>query len=146
MSVEKPEKCNCNEVRRAARHLSRFYDMALAPVGLRATQHTLLRHLADFGPSTMAQLAQRMAMDRATMGHNLRPLERDGLLKIAIDDNDRRSRAVSITSLGRERLRQARPFWRQAQSTFEAAVGVDVGKIHALMERIVNTPLFDREA
>jgi DNA-binding MarR family transcriptional regulator len=142
--TEGPEMCNCNQVRRAARHLSRFYDLELAPTGLKATQHALLNHLAQIGPVTMARLAKLAAMDRATIGHNLHPLEREGLVSVTILETDRRSRLVSITSEGRQRLRRARPYWRQAQVSFEKAFGSEQAMtVRELMERIVSTSMPD---
>src|SRR5471032_290985 len=81
-------RCNNTAVRKAARHLTRFYDAHLSRVGLRATQYAILNLLAQHGPTTMASLAARLTMDRATMGHNLRPLERDGLITIRVGHED----------------------------------------------------------
>lgn len=39
-------------------------------------------------------------MDHATVGHNLRPLERDELITVAVSEADRRVRIVSITDEG----------------------------------------------
>ncbi|MGY4345093.1 putative transcriptional regulator [Bradyrhizobium sp. GM7.3] len=87
--VDDPARCNCNQVRRAARRLSRYYDLALAPSGLKATQYGLLSYLVTSGPMTMARLAKLMSMDRATTGHNLRPLVRDGFVEISVGETDR---------------------------------------------------------
>ncbi len=46
---------------------------------LRITQYPILSWLSTVGPMTMNVLAERMVMDRATLGHNLRPLETQGL-------------------------------------------------------------------
>lgn len=134
---ELPEHCNCNQLRRAARRVSRYYDQCLAGTGIKATQHALLGYLASEGPMTMARLADRLAMDRATVGHNLRPLERDGLIKITTSDNDRRSRMVAITSHGLSVMVAARPAWQKAQAEFEAAIGTrDTPKIRKLASQI----------
>jgi hypothetical protein len=79
-----PVRSNCARIRRAARNVTRFYDACLAPVGITASRFTLLGYLKHQGPIRMGQLAEPFAMDidRATLGHNLRPLERDGLLEI----------------------------------------------------------------
>src|SRR5882762_6774389 len=71
--------CNCAAIRQAARRVTRLYDQALAPAGLRITQYPILSWLAATGPVTMNVLAERLAMDRATLGHNLRPLQAQGL-------------------------------------------------------------------
>ena len=115
-------RCHCGALRGASRRVTQLYDQALAPVGLRITQYPVLAWLAGSGPMTMSVLAACMVMDRATLGHNLRPLEASGLVRIATG-LDRRSRVVTLTDAGRERFTQARPHWRAAQRAFEAAFG-----------------------
>jgi len=116
--------CNCAAIRQAARRVTRLYDQSLAPSGLRITQYPILAWLATSGPMTMGLLADHMVMDRATLGHNLRPLEAQGLLTLT-EGEDRRSRVVALTETGERKLRDARPAWRAAQRTFEAAFGRD---------------------
>ena len=98
-----PVRCNCAQIRRAARKVTRFYDTCLAPVGVTASQFTLLAYLKHQGPMRMSQLAGLLAMDRATLGHNLRPLERDGLLEIIPSKEDRRARLAAIIAAGLHR-------------------------------------------
>jgi DNA-binding MarR family transcriptional regulator len=114
--------CNCGAIRQAARRVTRLYDQALAPFGLRITQYPILVWLASAGPATMRVLADRMVMDRATLGHNLRPLEAQGLVTM-VPGEDRRSRVVALTEVGRRKLREARPAWHAAQTAFEATFG-----------------------
>jgi DNA-binding MarR family transcriptional regulator len=116
--IDIPGLCNCAKVRRAARHISRFYDACLAASGLRATQYAILGHLKHRGPKTMLELAELMTMDRATVGHNLRPLERDGLIRIEVSPTDRRARIVSVTKAGLRRIALGRPGWERAQAEF----------------------------
>src|SRR5882724_7714942 len=128
--------CNCAAIRQAARRVTRLYDQALAPAGLRITQYPILSWLSTVGPMMMNVLAERMVMDRATLGHNLRPLEAQGLVTMRRGE-DRRSRVVALTEAGARRLAEARPAWREAQKTFEAAFGVDdAAALRATMVRL----------
>ncbi|MBR0751147.1 winged helix-turn-helix transcriptional regulator [Bradyrhizobium jicamae] len=137
-----PQNCTCSQLRRAARRVSRYYDLWLAGTGLKSTQYSLLGFLASEGPMTMANLADIMTMDRATVGHNLRPLERDGFLKIRVSDQDRRVREVAITARGQETLFAAHPAWQKARAGFEAAFGVrEAGHLRELMARVIDAPL-----
>jgi DNA-binding MarR family transcriptional regulator len=128
-SVDRPEPvsgrdvCNCYAIRKAARHVTQHYDRTLAPSGLRTTQYSLLSRIDRTGPRTINELAAELALDRTTMGRNIRPLERDGLIMLTTDPNDRRRRALSLTDLGRTRLAEARALWVDAQGRFEAAYG-----------------------
>ena len=80
MELEIP--CACITLRRAARAVTAAYDAALAPSGLRVTQFSVLRKLARLGPLPVTRLATGAALDRSTMGRNLNPLERRGLVRI----------------------------------------------------------------
>jgi DNA-binding MarR family transcriptional regulator len=140
--VDDPSHCNCNQVRRAARRLSRYYDLALASTGLKSTQYSLLSYLVISGPMTMAQLARLMSMDRATTGHNLRPLVRDGFVEISVGESDRRERIVTVTRQGHKTHTQALAAWRRAQTGFEQAMGErEAGDMRDLMNRAVDVPL-----
>jgi DNA-binding MarR family transcriptional regulator len=137
-----PQNCTCSQLRRAARRVSRYYDLCLGGTGLKSTQYSLLGFLASEGPMTMASLANIMTMDRATVGHNLRPLERDGFLKIRVSEKDRRVREVAITDRGQEMLFAAHPAWQKARAGFESAFGVrEAGHLRELMARVINAPL-----
>lgn len=120
-----PLVCNCTKLRRAARRISRFYDDYLAEIGLKTNQYSILASLAHFGPKTMQQLADQMAMDRATMGHNIKPLERDGFVAITTNPDDRRSKILSITPKGSETIECGRPLWMEAQKEFEHRFGAE---------------------
>ncbi|MDF0518695.1 MarR family winged helix-turn-helix transcriptional regulator [Bradyrhizobium yuanmingense] len=142
-----PQSCTCSQLRRAARRVSRYYDLCLAGTGLKSTQYSLLGFLASEGPMTMAHLANIMTMDRATVGHNLRPLERDGFLEIRVGEEDRRVRQVAITDRGQEMLFAAHPAWQKARAGFESAFGVrEAGHLRELMKRVIDAPLPEVES
>src|SRR4029077_2552603 len=93
-SAPKPEECNCFIVRSAARHVTQLYDQFLAPIGLRVTQFSILAILKRLGPLTINALAKQLVMDRTTLGRNIQPLERDGLIRIAPAASDRRAKEL----------------------------------------------------
>jgi DNA-binding MarR family transcriptional regulator len=117
--------CNATALRKAQRRLTQLYDTALEPMGLRSTQLTILVELAGRAeqPPTMAELAAALVMDRSALGHNLRPLQRDGLVALQEGDADRRLRHVVLTSKGRHQSQQALRCWRTAQERFEQVFG-----------------------
>src|SRR5713101_1656761 len=95
-----PDDCNCLAVRQAARHITQFYDQLLAPSGLRTTQFSILAKLRRLGPMTINALAAEMVMDRTTLGRNIRPLERDGLITVVTNEADRRCKKLVLTEAG----------------------------------------------
>ena len=117
------EECTCLAVRQAARRVTQFYDRFLAPMGLRTTQFSILAKLRRLGETTINELAAEMVMDRTTLGRNILPLEREGLISIEPGRTDRRSKTVKLTAEGRKRLDEARERWRAAQAGFAHAFG-----------------------
>ena len=122
-SESEPETGTCLAVRQAARHVTQFYDQFLAPSGLRTTQFSILAKLRRLGPITINALAADLVMDRTTLGRNILPLEREGLIVIVPSSSDRRSKELHLTEEGAARLRTAMKGWARAQSHFEAAFG-----------------------
>jgi DNA-binding MarR family transcriptional regulator len=114
--------CACHRVRIAARAVTRAYDEALRPVGLRATQLSVLVATAADEALSITALAKLLGMDRSTLTRNLRPLEAEGLIALG-NEGWRRSRMLQITKKGRTRLREAVPLWEQAQQTLRGKLG-----------------------
>src|SRR5690349_15218480 len=116
-------RCNCTALRKASRRISQLYDTALASSGLRTTQRAILAQISRSEPTTMGALAEALVMDSGALAHTLKPLERDGLLAVAVDPGDRRNRLISLTRHGRTRLAETDALWANAQRGFEAAFG-----------------------
>jgi DNA-binding MarR family transcriptional regulator len=132
------EECNCYAVRAAARHITQAYDQFLAPSGLRTTQFSILAKLKRRGPLTINALAEDMAMDRTTLGRNILPLERDGLVKIQPAASDRRAKELHLTKAGDNRLQQARKRWSAAQARFESRYGAKrAAELRGLLRAVV---------
>jgi DNA-binding MarR family transcriptional regulator len=123
MSDVEPEICNCAALRQAARRVTKLYDDALAPAGLGVNQFSILARLSLVGASTIQGLARLLVMDRSTLGHLLRPLEKRGFVKLEVSEQDRRSRVVALTPAGKAVVAKARPRWAAAQRRFESTFG-----------------------
>jgi DNA-binding MarR family transcriptional regulator len=119
------DHCSAAVLRMAARRVSQFYDAYLAPEELKVSQYSVLSTAARRRnlPPTVNELADELAMDRSTLGHNLRPLERDGLVVLEADKDDKRVRRVIVTERGRAKREACRKLWAVAQSRFEEAFG-----------------------
>jgi DNA-binding MarR family transcriptional regulator len=118
-TVQVRDTCLCLHVQRAARVLARRFDEALRPVGLTSGQFSLLNALNRPEPPPIGPVAQLLAMDRTTLTAALKPLERDGLVAIAADPSDRRSRRLLLTDKGHQVLASALPIWRDAHAAIE---------------------------
>ena len=137
-----PEDCNCLAVRQAARHITQFYDQFLAPSGLRTTQFSILAKLRRLGPMTINALAAAMVMDRTTLGRNILPLERDGLIAVEQGSRDRRSKELRVTEPGEARFRAGVKGWVQAQRQFEKSFGAKrTADMRVLLHAVAATKL-----
>ena len=114
--------CLCLHVQRATRSLARRFDEVLRPFGLTNGQFSLLMSLNRPEPPAMKPVAALLAMDRTTLTAALKPLERQGLLKISQDPADRRSRVLLLTSKGRTLLARAFPVWQQTHREIEEQI------------------------
>ena len=136
----KPEDCNCFVVRSAARHVTQLYDQFLAPVGLHVTQFSILAKLKRLGPMTLNVLAKEMVMVRTTLGRNVQPLERDGLIKIGASETDGRAKELHLTKAGEKRLLAGREVWEQAQARFESRFGAKrAADFRAVLRAVVSS-------
>jgi DNA-binding MarR family transcriptional regulator len=129
--------CHCQAIRQAARRVSALYDAALASHGLRVSQYAVLARLESDGPRGIQALAAALVMDRTTLGRALRPLERDGLVRLEHDPADRRGRRLALTEAGRARLAGAHPAWAAAQARFENQFGSErAAGLHAELSAV----------
>jgi DNA-binding MarR family transcriptional regulator len=122
--LEIAQTCAGFNLRRASRAISQHFDRALAPVGLRMTQFTLLAALAIGDAPTVGELADGLVIDRTTMSRNLRLIHKAGLIA-PVRTGDRRQQRYRLTAEGRARLEAALPLWRDAQEDAIGPLGAD---------------------
>ena len=113
------DTCLCLHVQRAARALARRFDDALRPLGLTNGQFSLLMSLNRPKAPGMGSVASLLAMDRTTLTAALKPLQRRGLVRIAMDPEDARSRLMMLRPKGRNLLARAVPVWRSTHLALE---------------------------
>src|SRR5271168_5096376 len=111
--------CLCNALRQASRAVSRLYDEEFRGIGLRTTQYSLLRVLANAGQVRQGDLSGLTSLDETTLTRNLRPLVDAGWIAVRSGD-DRREKLVTITKAGTAKLAEARPAWQRAQARLQS--------------------------
>lgn len=117
------DNCLALHLQRAARVVARRFDEAFRPLGLTAGQFSLLMSLNRPEPPSIRDVSAVLAMDRTTVTANLKPLARRGLVRVAVDPDDKRSRRLAITPAGRALLAQAVPIWRRTHAEVERLLG-----------------------
>lgn len=129
--------CTGFRLRKAARRLTQVYDHALAAHGLTVTQFGLLAMLARDGAMPLGHLAEKAGMDRTSMTRTIRPLERDGLVRLTCLKADRRIREVDLTGAGRSTFEAAVAPWQKVQQQVGRTLGAsDVDALHALLATV----------
>src|SRR3954453_1051690 len=116
-------RCICINLRQASLAVTRFYDTALEPSGLKVTQYSVLKSVRRLEPVSISGLAGELGLDRTTLGRNLRILEREKLVALGSSQEDQREHTVRLTEQGRQALAIAYPLWKEAQLKITHGLG-----------------------
>jgi DNA-binding MarR family transcriptional regulator len=135
--------CLAGNLRAAARLATRRYDAELRGTGLRITQVAILAQVKRHESLSLSELAAELSSERSVVARDVAVLERDGLVAVGIDPDDRRARSVTLTKAGRAKLRAAAPAWRRAQSDTRAALGQKLSEDVLRVTRNIVTSLGD---
>jgi DNA-binding MarR family transcriptional regulator len=147
MAVSKPipietgkevrDRCLCFQTQRAARILARRFDKAFLPFGITNQQFSMMMMLNNAGNPRLGQVADFLAMDRTTLTAALKALERRGFVTIRADDEDRRSKRISLTAMGVKTLKAALPVWRAEHDRLDADMrGVDPTALRTMLRAV----------
>ncbi len=120
--------CLCGNFRRTSRALTQLYDEALRPLGLRATQLTILQVLSRAGEVSQGRLAEMLAMDSTTLTRTLEIMRREGWIAERAG-KDRRERLLRLAEAGEAQLERALQIWEKVQSRLRKQVGDESWKV-----------------
>src|SRR5947208_7472211 len=116
------ENCVCFNLRSVTRAVTQFYDAEMRRHAIRPTQGSILASLNSKDSWSMAELSDWLGMERTTLVRNLRPLQRDGFVKILGGGRGNRVE-LTITTKGRKQIEKLTPAWKSAQSTAVNTLG-----------------------
>lgn len=122
------EACAGWSSRLAARRITQFLDREMEGLGLTVAQLGLMAQIAILTDDTLGALAQRSGLEQSTLSRNLRTLESEGLIEIAVVESDLRRRAVWLTETGARRLETAIPAWRKAHAKLTRRLSPDLAR------------------
>jgi DNA-binding MarR family transcriptional regulator len=122
------DECAGANSRLAARRITQFLEREMAGIGLTLAQLGLMTQIAAASDDTMGALAHRTGLDQSTLSRNLRTLEADGLIEIAVVEADLRRRVVWLTDTGARRLERAIPVWRAAHAKLSKRLSTDLAR------------------
>lgn len=112
----------CGNFRRTSRALTQFYEEELRPLGLRATQFTILQALSLAGEVSQGQLGEMLAMDSTSLTRTLAIMSRKGWVAER-RGRDRRQRWLCLANAGEIKLKRVLPMWEKVQSRLRRKLG-----------------------
>jgi DNA-binding MarR family transcriptional regulator len=112
----------CGNFRRTSRALTQLYENALRPLGLRATQLTIMQALSRAGEVSQRQLGEMLAMDTTSLTRTLRIMRRHAWITERPGE-DRRERLLSLASAGEKKLARVLPIWEKVQARLRGELG-----------------------
>src|SRR5437016_13855981 len=112
--------CECQNLRRLTRVITRIYDQELRKAGLEITQFGLLTALA--ATANQKRLSSGFAMDRTTLTRTLGLLRKQGWVQVK-RGKDRRERLFSLTRAGKRQMVKAQPYWELAEQKLRRELG-----------------------
>ncbi len=116
--------CISTRVRQLSRIVTRVYDDALRPLGITASQFTLLTQLAQQDGITAVEIGHTLDIEKSTLSRNLKRLLALGHLTMD-PPAGRRGRGLHLTPKGEAVIKQAYPVWMDAQSRTVKIMGAD---------------------
>ncbi len=110
-------------MRKSSRLITQFYEDRLSAVGLKSGQFSILKAVSFLKQTSNKELQGILVLDQTTLSRNLKPLFRDGYLKLSPDSNDARVKLISLTTQGKALYEKADPLWQKAQDDLEKKLG-----------------------
>jgi DNA-binding MarR family transcriptional regulator len=114
--------CMCASLRRASRLVSQLYEDAMRPLGMRATQFTILQSLVLAEEVTQGQLGQMLGMDSTTLTRTLTIMSREGWIAKRRGE-DRREWRMRLSKKGEAQFKIALPHWQKVQDKLRGQLG-----------------------
>jgi DNA-binding MarR family transcriptional regulator len=115
-SAEVIRDCIATRLRMANRVITKVYDDALRPFGLKVTQLSMLVLTVDRGHLHQSEVGAELQLDDSTLSRNLERMRVNGWLD-KVSGDDARVHSYRLTEAGTALVGKAIPAWRRAQGT-----------------------------
>jgi DNA-binding MarR family transcriptional regulator len=107
-------ECLVTRARVLSRVVTGIYDDALRPLGLKASQMSILVAAAKMGLARPVKVCSILRLDPSTLSRNVERMRARGWLEV-VEGDDARSQPFRLTAAGRRLLERAIPAWEGAQ-------------------------------
>jgi DNA-binding MarR family transcriptional regulator len=121
-AAEVMRDCIATRLRMADRVITRVYDDALRPLGLKVTQLSMLAVAEARGLIRQSEVGAELRLDDSTLSRNLERMRANGWLE-EVPADDARVHSYRLTGAGKALLARALPAWRKAQARARRLLG-----------------------
>jgi DNA-binding MarR family transcriptional regulator len=125
--------CIASRVRQLSRIITRLYDDAMRPLGITASQFTLLTQLGQQDGITAVEIGFSLDIEKSTLSRNLKRLLALGMIEMD-PPAGRRGRGLHLTPKGQLAIKEAYPVWKEAQ---QRALGIMGADCRATLDRLL---------
>lgn len=130
------QECVAMRIRIISRVVSRIYDEALRPYGIKATQLSILAVVSILGQAEPSEICRMLHLETSTLSRNMSRMRTKGWVRVS-PGKDRRAHLVKLTPKGNRILMEAFPAWREAQEKATSLLGKrNAGAIGRIAEKL----------
>ena len=115
-------ECIAARLRMINRAVSKLYDRALRPYGMRISQLNILVVVSQFGQARQQDVCQALFMERSTVSRDVERMQANGWLDVTVGE-DARTSILKVTPAGKRLLEKVIPAWNTVQQQATALFG-----------------------
>lgn len=124
-NIDYTQICVCANLRKKTRVVTQLYDKLLQPTGLKVTQYSMLANIDYQQTVSISRLGEILLLDQTTITRNINLLKQNGYVDLNRDPQDARTRVITLTDKGIEKLNEATPKWEDIQERIINDIGLE---------------------
>jgi len=125
IDIDYTQICVCANLRKKTRVVTQLYDKVLEPTNLKVTQYSMLANIAQHKAVTVSQLGEILLLDQTTITRNVNLLKKNDYVEVKRDPQDGRTKMISLTTTGMQKLTEAAPIWMDIQEKIIHDIGLE---------------------
>jgi len=124
-NIDYTQICVCANLRKKTRVVTQLYDKLLQPTGLKVTQYSMLANIGHQQSVSISRLGEILLLDQTTITRNINLLKQNGYVDLTRDSQDARTKVITLTNKGVEKLNEAAPIWQDIQERIINDIGLE---------------------
>ena len=129
-------ECVGARIRTLNRKISRVYDEAIRPHGIKFSQMNIVTVVGAYGPIQPVEVGRMLSLEKSTLSRNVALMEANGWIEVLPGDGN--TQLLRATREGRNLLKAAAPSWREAQARGKNMLGSEsAAELRRATDRII---------